>query len=91
MTEADMHGQEQGRDFNDVLISLLGALTFGGVGWAVGFGIVEATRYGLTYFESALPDAGLLASAINIGFVAFPILLGLFSAWRSYAKLISLD
>lgn len=91
MTEAEMHDHEMRHNSSDYLISLLGALTFGGVGWAVGYGLVEAARFGLAYFELALPESGTLADMIYTGFIAFPILLGLFVAWRSYAKLISLE
>lgn len=91
MTDVEMHDHDLPRDASDYLIALLGALTFGGVAWAVGFGLVEGTRFGLEYFEIALPASGLVTVAISVAFVAFPVLLGLFSAWRSYVKLISLD
>lgn len=90
MTQADMQGQEQGQSFVDYLIAFLGAITYGGAAWAVGYGLVEGARFAISYFEIALPTDGLVAAGIAVGFFAFPILLGLLTAWRSYRKLMTL-
>lgn len=70
--------------FTDFLISALTALVFGGVTWGAGYGLVAALNFAGAYFQIGPPPNELLASAIQIGYVAGPILAGLIVAIVTY-------
>lgn len=75
----------------DIFISLLGALVIGGVVWAGGYGTVAAINYAGPMFQIYPPANSLIATAIQIGFIAGPILAGLAAAWLAYRFLLKLD
>jgi Na+/glutamate symporter len=75
----------------DVFISMLGALVIGGVVWAGGFGTVAALNYAGEMFQIYPPANQLINTAIQIGYVAGPILAGLLAAWLAYRFLLKLD
>ncbi|MEX2161339.1 MAG: hypothetical protein WD751_05425 [Anaerolineales bacterium] len=92
MTHTTNEGHEQyGPPPMDVFISLLGALVVGGVVWAGGVGAVAGLNYLGTMFAITPPDNALINGAIQTGFVAGPILIGLLAAWLTYRFLLKLD
>jgi hypothetical protein len=75
----------------DVFISLLGAIVIGAVIWAGGFGTVLAINYGGEMLGIYPPANPLINTAIQIGYMAVPILAGVAAAWFSYRFLLNLD
>ena len=91
MAEHVSEQEHYGPPLIDVLISALGALVIGGVVWAGGFGTVAALNYAGQMFQIYPPANQLIATAIQIGYIAGPILAGLLAAWLSYRFLLKLD
>lgn len=91
MAENAHEGEHYGPPPIDIFISLLGALVIGGVVWAGGFGTVEALNYAGQVVQVYPPANELMNTAIQIGFVAGPILAGLLAAWLAYRFLLKLD
>lgn len=75
----------------DVFISILGATVIGGVVWAGGYGTMAAINYAGQMFQIYPPANPLIATGIQIGFVAGPILVGLLAAWLAYRFLLKLE
>ncbi|MEX2144175.1 MAG: hypothetical protein WD740_06230 [Anaerolineales bacterium] len=75
----------------DVFISVLGALVIGAVIWAGGYGTVLTLNFAGEAFGIYPPANSLIANAIQIGYVAVPILAGLMAFWISYRFLLKLD
>lgn len=88
MTE---YSEQTDQSFSDVLISMLTAITAGGVVWAAGVGVVAGINYAGEYFQIGPPAAVWLADVIQIAYVAGPILAGILAAWRAYIFTIQLD
>lgn len=91
MAEHTHEGKQYSPPFIDVLISLLGALALGGIVWAGGYGTVAALNFAGQTFEIYPPANPLIATAIQVGYVAVPILAGLTAAWLAYRFLLKLD
>lgn len=91
MAEHANESEHYGPPPMDVFISTLGALVIGGVVWAGGFGSVAAINYAGELLQMYPPANPLIATAIQIGYVAGPILAGLVAAWLSYRFLLKLD
>ncbi|MQC26944.1 MAG: hypothetical protein DWG76_05800 [Chloroflexi bacterium] len=93
MTSSEMHGYGDEEPFNlyDFLVNSLTSLTFGGVVWATGYGLVAALHFGLAYFGLVMPIQPLLATAINIALIGGPILAGLLAAWITYRKVSRME
>lgn len=91
MAEHANEGQQYGPPFIDVFISLMGALVIGGVVWAGGFGTVAAINYAGQMLQIYPPVNPLINTAIQVGFIAGPILAGLLAAWLAYRFLLKLD
>ncbi len=91
MAEHTNEGEHYGPPPIDVFISLLGAIVIGGVVWAGGYGAVAAINYAGQIFQIYPPANSLINAAIQIGFIAGPILAGLLAAWLAYRFLLKLD
>jgi hypothetical protein len=91
MAEQVNENEHYGPPPMDVLISILGALVIGGIVWAGGYGSVAAINYAGQMFQIYPPANQLIASGIQIGYFAGPILAGLLAAWLAYQFLLKLD
>ncbi len=75
----------------DILISMLEALMIGSTVWAGGYGAVALINYAGQVFQIYPPANSLIATAIQTGYIAGPILAGLLAAWLAYRFLLKLD
>ena len=91
MAERANEHEQYGPPPMDVFISLLGALVIGCVVWAGGYGTVAAINYAGQMLQIYPPANSLIATAIQIGYIAGPILVGLVAAWLAYRFLLKLD
>jgi len=92
MTSGEMHdSDEPAVSFTDFLINALTALTLGGVAWGVGYGLMAAAQFGMETFGIVLPDSPLLLTAANAAFIGIPILMGLFTMWKTYSKVTEME
>jgi hypothetical protein len=91
MGEARMHDEHIG-DYNaqDYMIALLTAITLAGVAAATIFGLFYGAFFALDYFGVELPRSGLIYTAITVAYNALPVLVGLFTLWRSYVKVLDM-
>ena len=91
MAEHVNENKHYGPPLMDVFISLLGALVLGGVVWAGGYGTVAAINFAGQMFQIYPPANPFIATGVQIGFVAGPILAGLLAAWLAYRFLLNLE
>ncbi len=91
MGEVRMHDEEIIEySVADYFISLLTAITLAGVAAATILGLFHGAFFALEYFGVELPRSGLMHTGITVAYNLLPALVGLFTLWRTYVKVLDM-